>query len=94
MHRSLFASDIEVKKDDSLLEKKKSVFWKELNFLQGNVTQLLFDTLEVENTWYIFSGAGKICMPWSLKYVGIEITEKNFCQKLVVQINLHQIPCR
>ena len=83
-----------MKKDDSLLGKKKSVSWKELSFLHGNVTQLCVVTLEVENNWYIFSGAGKSCIPWSLKYVGIEITEKIFCIKLVVQINLRQIPCR
>ena len=72
--------------------------WKELNFLQSDIINLCLDALEVEilpSTF--FSKAAKVASSGYLfsrivKNVRIEVTEKCFHQKLVVQINFYYTP--
>ena len=77
---------------------RKNFSWRELNFLQCDIIHLRLDALEVEILPGIFfSEAAKVAFPGYLfsrtvKNVIIEVTEKCFHQKLVVQINFYYTP--
>ena len=77
---------------------RKNFSWKELNFLQCDIIHLRLDALEVEILPGIFfSEAAKVAFPGYLfsrtvKNIRIEVTEKCFHQKLVVQINFYYTP--
>ena len=72
--------------------------WKELNFLQCDTINLCLDALEVEILpGTFFSEAAKVASSGYLfsrivENVRIEVTEKCFHQKLVVQINFYYTP--
>ena len=77
---------------------RKNFSWKELNFLQCDIIHLRLDALEVEILpGTFFSEAAKVAFPGYLfsrtvKNIRIEVTEKCFHQKLVVQINFYYTP--